>query len=126
MEVLWVDGSASDQVTAEPIHFYSRRKPMIAAVRDGKIRLNLEGANVAKITVRNISEDLLHALRLRASRHGKSVEDEARDILSCAVNAHSRVKLGSLLAEIGRKAPSALRKAAALDARLLSHCCSLQ
>jgi len=77
---------------------------MIAAVRDGKIRLNLEGANVAKITVRNISDDVLHALRLRASRHGKSVEDEARDILSCAVNAHSRVKLGSLLAEIGRKA----------------------
>jgi plasmid stability protein len=43
------------------------------------------------------------ALRVRATQHGHSTEAEIRLILEAAVKSEGRVKLGSLLAEIGRK-----------------------
>ena len=39
------------------------------------------------LTVRHIDEDLMARLRARAAVHGKSIEDEARDILEAAVSA---------------------------------------
>ena len=59
---------------------------------------------MAAITVRNLPEEVHRALRVRAAMHGRSTEAEVRDILENAVQPEGRVKLGSLLAEIGRKA----------------------
>jgi plasmid stability protein len=56
------------------------------------------------ITVRNVPDEVHRALRVRAAQHGRSAEAEIRDILEDAVRPEGRVKLGSLLAEIGRKA----------------------
>lgn len=59
---------------------------------------------MAMLTVRNLPDEVHRALRVRAARHGKSMEAEAREILKSAVTSESRVKLGSLLADIGRQA----------------------
>lgn len=55
------------------------------------------------VTVRNVPEEVHRAIRVRAARHGRSIEAEMRDILEAAVKPQGRVKLGSLLSEIGRK-----------------------
>ncbi|GLQ89285.1 FitA-like ribbon-helix-helix domain-containing protein [Dyella flagellata] len=59
---------------------------------------------MAAITIRNVPEEVHRALRVRAAMHGRSTEAEIRDILEDAVKPEGRVKLGSLLAEIGREA----------------------
>lgn len=59
---------------------------------------------MAILTVRNVPEEVRRALRVRAARHGRSTEAEVRDILEQAVKPERRVKLGSLLADIGRRA----------------------
>lgn len=59
---------------------------------------------MASITVRNVPDEVHRAIRVRAARHGRSAEAEIREILESAVKPQGRVKLGSLLAEIGRKA----------------------
>jgi plasmid stability protein len=55
------------------------------------------------ITVRNVPDEVHRALRVRAAQHGRSAEAEIREILENAVQPEGRVKLGSLLASIGRK-----------------------
>ncbi|WP_018952776.1 FitA-like ribbon-helix-helix domain-containing protein [Thioalkalivibrio sulfidiphilus] len=55
------------------------------------------------LTVRNLPDEVHRALRVRAARHGHSMEAEVREILESAVSPGGRVKLGSLLAEIGRQ-----------------------
>jgi len=55
------------------------------------------------VTVRNVPDEVHRAIRVRAARHGRSIEAEMRDILESAVKPQGRVKLGSLLASIGRK-----------------------
>ncbi|KWO58133.1 plasmid stability protein [Burkholderia ubonensis] len=55
------------------------------------------------ITVRNLPDEVHRALRVRAAQHGRSTEAEVRDILEKAVQPEGRVKLGTLLAEIGRE-----------------------
>lgn len=59
---------------------------------------------MAAVTIRNISDETHRALRARAAHHGRSTEAEIRDILETAVRPSERVKLGSLLAAIGREA----------------------
>ncbi|MBW6475524.1 MAG: plasmid stabilization protein [Chromatiales bacterium] len=59
---------------------------------------------MAMLTVRNLSDETHRALRVRAAMHGHSMEAEVREILEGAVAPEGRVKLGSLLADIGRKA----------------------
>ena len=59
---------------------------------------------MAMLTVRNISDEVHRALRVRAARHGHSMEAEVRDILKSAVSPQGRVKLGSMLAAMGRRA----------------------
>jgi plasmid stability protein len=59
---------------------------------------------MAMLTVRNITDEVHRALRMRAAQRGHSMEAEVRDILESAVNPHGRVKLGSLLADMGRRA----------------------
>jgi len=56
------------------------------------------------ITVRNLPIETHRALKLMAAKHGRSTEAEIRDILEKAAKPEGRVKLGSLLAEIGREA----------------------
>ena len=55
------------------------------------------------VTVRNVPDEVHRALRVRAALHGRSAEAEIREILENAVQPEGRVKLGSLLAGIGRK-----------------------
>lgn len=54
------------------------------------------------VTVRNLPDEIHRAIRVRAAQHGRSIEAEMRDILESAVKPQGRVKLGSMLAEIGR------------------------
>ena len=58
---------------------------------------------MAMLTVRNLSDEVHRALRVRAAMHGRSTEAEVRVILENAVRPEGRVKLGSLLADIGRR-----------------------
>lgn len=60
--------------------------------------------NMAMLTVRNLPDAVHRALRMRAVTHGRSMEAEIRHILESAVAPEGRVKLGSLLADIGREA----------------------
>ena len=53
------------------------------------------------VTIRNLSEETHRALKLRATRHGRSTEAEIRDILESAVKPAQG--LGSALASIGRR-----------------------
>ena len=55
------------------------------------------------VTIRNIPVEIHRALRVRAARRGHSTEAEIRLILEAAVKNEGRVKLGSLLAQIGRE-----------------------
>ncbi|MFT4035230.1 MAG: antitoxin [Patulibacter sp.] len=59
---------------------------------------------MAAITIRNLSDETHRALKVRAASHGRSTEAEVRTILDAAVSPPERVRLGSLLAEIGRDA----------------------
>ena len=59
---------------------------------------------MAMLTVRNISAEVHRALRMRAAHHGHSMEAEVREILESAISPAGRVKLGSLLADMGRQA----------------------
>ncbi|MGG7055855.1 FitA-like ribbon-helix-helix domain-containing protein [Nitrosomonas sp. ANs5] len=56
------------------------------------------------ITVRNVPDEVHRALKVLAAQHGRSAEAEIRDILENAVKPKGRKKLGSLLAEVGRRA----------------------
>ena len=55
------------------------------------------------LTVRNLPDEVHRGLRVRAAHHGRSTEAEVRAILEDAVRPEGRVRLGSLLAEIGRR-----------------------
>jgi len=56
------------------------------------------------ITIRNVSDEVHRAIRVRAAMHGRSAEAEIRDILEQAAKPEGRLKLGSLLASIAREA----------------------
>jgi plasmid stability protein len=58
---------------------------------------------MAILTVRNVPDEVLRALRLRAARHGRSTEAEVREILASAVKPEQRVRLGDALAALGRE-----------------------
>jgi antitoxin FitA len=69
------------------------------------------------VTIRNLSDEIHRALRVRAAHHGRSTEAEIRDILEAAVRPSQRVKLGSLLVDIGREADLSDRDVEALQQR---------
>lgn len=58
---------------------------------------------MASITIRNLDEDLKKRLRVRAAEHGRSMEEEVRDILRQAIG----------------KSPKRYDLAAAIRARVL-------
>ncbi len=55
------------------------------------------------VTIRNLSDEAHRALKVRAARHNRSTEAEMRAILEEAALPEGRVRLGTALAEIGRK-----------------------
>lgn len=59
---------------------------------------------MAMLTVRNVSDEVLRALRVRAALRGRSTEAEVRAILEETVLPQGRVALGSLLTAVGRRA----------------------
>jgi plasmid stability protein len=67
-------------------------------------RMREETVKMAMLTVRNLPAEVHRALRVRAAQHGHSMEAEVREILEATVAPEGRVKLGSLLADIGRRA----------------------
>jgi plasmid stability protein len=72
---------------------------------------------MAMLTVRNLPEEVHRALRARSARHGRSTEAEVRAILESAVKSEGRVKLGSLLAGIGRRAGLSKDEVATVERR---------
>ena len=78
--------------------------------------LRLKGAaQMPAVTIRNLSTETHRALKARAAAHGHSTEAEIRDILEQTVHPPGRVKLGSLLAEIGRAAELTPEEATIFD-----------
>lgn len=57
---------------------------------------------MASITIRDLDNEVKRKLRLRAARHGRSMEEEARQILWTAVSGCARGE-GSLYAAIRRR-----------------------
>ena len=70
---------------------------------------------MAMLTVRNIPDVVHRALRVRAALQGHSMEAEVRANLETAVSPAGRVKLGSLLADLGQQARLSDAEFAALD-----------
>ena len=58
---------------------------------------------MAILTIRNLSDEVHRALRVRAAQHGRSTEAEVREILTSAVKPEKRGRLGDALAALGRK-----------------------
>lgn len=63
---------------------------------------------MAQLVVRNLDEDVKSKLQLRARRHGRSTEEEVRDILRNSVKdeGHHRgpglgTRIAALFAEVG-------------------------
>lgn len=55
------------------------------------------------VTIRNIPAETHRALKQQAILHGRSTEAEVRAILEAAVRPLERIRLGTALAELGRK-----------------------
>lgn len=58
---------------------------------------------MVNFTIRNVPDEVLRALQIRAARNGRSAEAEVRAILQDVVMPENRVKLGDLLAAIGKE-----------------------
>lgn len=59
---------------------------------------------MAAVIIRNLPEEVHRALKVRAAQHNRSAEAEIRAILEAAVRPRDRLRLGTTLSDIGRKA----------------------
>jgi plasmid stability protein len=69
---------------------------------------------MAQLVVRNLDEDLVMSLKQRAAAHGRSAEEEHRQILQAALRAPRRRSLAELLAsmpDVGEDADFARKQA---------------
>jgi plasmid stability protein len=57
---------------------------------------------MAQLLVRNLENSVKARLQRRAKRHGRSMEEEVRDILRAAVQKEERAPVGGLGTEISR------------------------
>jgi antitoxin FitA len=64
-----------------------------------KMQSMINGELMASMTIRDIDERLKARLRIQAARHGRSMEDEARDILRTALSKE-RSRSGNLVESI--------------------------
>jgi plasmid stability protein len=60
-------------------------------------------AAMSELTLRDLPDAVLSALRRRAARRGRSLEAEVRAILEAAVRTERPSNLGSLLANVARE-----------------------
>ena len=68
--------------------FESRHMIDFNAINDyNAIIFNPNPTFMASLTIRNLEEDIKHRLRIRAAERGRSMEEEAREILRMAVSA---------------------------------------
>jgi plasmid stability protein len=67
------------------------------------------------ITVRNVTEEVHRALKVRAAQHGRSAEAEIRHILEHAVIPEKRVRIGDAMAAIARKYNVTDKEVAAIE-----------
>jgi len=58
---------------------------------------------VASMTIRDLDEKLKTRLRVRAAKHGRSMEDEARDILRAALATPASRNAANLVRAIRRR-----------------------
>ena len=58
---------------------------------------------MAAVTIRNLSDEVHRALKLRAAQHNRSAEAEMRAILEAAVRPEGRLRLGTALSEASRR-----------------------
>jgi antitoxin FitA len=58
---------------------------------------------MASMTIRNIDEQLKARLRIAAAQHGRSMEDEARDILRIALSTQQPGSQQSIAESIRRR-----------------------
>ncbi len=58
---------------------------------------------MAAVTIRNLSDEVHRALKVRAAKNNRSTEAEMRAILEAAALPEGRLQLGTALSEIGRK-----------------------
>lgn len=72
---------------------------------------------MATLTVRNLPEEVHRALRVRAAMHGRSTEAEVRYILEATVRPPDRLRMGTALAELGRRAGLASGDLSAIERR---------
>ena len=56
------------------------------------------------VTIRNLPNEVHRALKIRAATHGRSTEAEIRHILESTVHPPAPLRLGTALAELGRRA----------------------
>jgi plasmid stability protein len=59
----------------------------------------INGGRMASMTIRDIDDRLKARLRVQAAQHGRSMEDEARDILRTALSTE-RSRRGNLVDSI--------------------------
>lgn len=57
---------------------------------------------MAMLTVRNLSDEVHRALRIRAAQHGRSTEAEVRHILAMVALPSERIYLGDTLAQLAQ------------------------
>jgi len=62
------------------------------------LALQNRGRNVAQLMVRNLSDDLVKALKRRAAKNNRSAEQEHREILQAALRGPRRRRLAEVLA----------------------------
>ena len=55
---------------------------------------------MAQLLVRNLTDDLVKALKLRAAKHNRSAEQEHREILQAALRGPHRRTVAEVLAAI--------------------------
>jgi len=60
---------------------------------------------MAQLLVRNIEDKVKARLQRRAKRHGRSMEEEVRDILRAAVNNEDKTPVGGLGTELAALFP---------------------
>jgi plasmid stability protein len=62
--------------------------------------LALEGTMPGSLLVRNVDDDIIQRLKLRAARHGRSAEAEHREILRHALDSESEASFDELAAQL--------------------------
>lgn len=58
---------------------------------------------MATMTIRNLPDDVHHALKVRAAMNNRSAEAEVRDILTAAATGTGPISLGEVVLAFGRQ-----------------------